>query len=168
MSFKQLDKKTSVAALAFAGLIVVAAPLMLTHLTKNSKNSISTKNSPKQTGSRSSQRKQRNDKNSSHRVKLSQTKYAPYSYKISDSSVDQEEKRALAGFQVSKTTDNGDRVIQLNAQRKEYHDQKYRLKDGEQLYFIETSMGDDSHGHEYAMEDDTAVVVDSNGYIVRS
>lgn len=105
---------------------------------------------------------------SQKKVKLSNTKYAPYAYKISDDSVSQEEKKALAGFKVSKSSSGGVTTIHLDTTKQEYSNQTYHLKNKEELYFIETSMGDDSGGHEYAMEDDQGVVVDSNGYIIRT
>lgn len=144
--------KNSISIIAAVGLLIIATPLILTH-SNNSK----TNNLP-----------QKDNKQQKKRVKLSETQYAPYAYKISDSSVDQEEERALAGFSVSRTQKDNYTLVKLDAKRQEYKDQAYKLKDGERAYFIETSMGDDSNGREYELEDDTAVVVDADGYIVRS
>lgn len=150
-------KNTAIAALVIVvAAVAVANPL---HLVDDE----STQNLKQ-----NSQKKSQNSGGGQKKVKLSNTRYAPYAYKISDDSVSQEERRALAGFKVSKSSSGGVTTIQLDTTKQEYSNQTYKLKNGEQLYFIETSLGDDSRGKEYAMEDDTGVVVDSNGYIVRS
>lgn len=151
MDSEYFNKKYA-AIIAALGMLVIATPLVLMHSNSSQSNIKSSKNKDQQ----------------KKRVKLSETRYAPYTYKISDKSVDREEKKALAGFKVSRTQKSNYTVVKLDAKRQEYKDQTYKLKEGEQLYFIETSMGDDSNGHEYEMEDDTAVVVDANGYIVRN
>ena len=48
----------------------------------------------------------------------------------------------------------------------EYKDQVYTVKTGEKLYFIEKFLQDDQNGEEKNIKDDTAVLVDTEGYVV--
>lgn len=100
-------------------------------------------------------------------IKLSDESYANKAYLISSDTLSAQAQRAIAGFQIQKqVTSDGGTDIMLKALQPEYQDQKYHLKPGDQLYFIEMSMGDDNGGQEYNLGDDNAVVVDSKGYIV--
>ncbi|MFB6175180.1 MAG: hypothetical protein ABEJ87_04345 [Candidatus Nanohalobium sp.] len=159
MDFQRLDRsKASIgilAVVAIAAVVVIGPGLIGDDSVNNLKD---------KTAKSSHQSNQKGHK----KVKLSNTRYARYAFKISGNSLSTNAKRALAGFNVKKSTSNGITTIHLNTDRSEYSDQTYKLKNGEQLYFIETSMGDDSGGNEYSIGDDTGVVVDSNGYIVRS
>ncbi|MFB6145794.1 MAG: hypothetical protein ABEJ99_04810 [Candidatus Nanohaloarchaea archaeon] len=159
----KFDKQTGIIiAVVVVGLAFAAFNPFSHGSTVNAKPSTSKQQS---TGSQQSGQQHQS---SSKKVKLENTRYAPYSYKISGDSLSSSAKRALAGFTVSRSTSNGVKTVKLNAKKPEYQDQTYHLKNGEQLYFIETSYGDDSASQEYAMSDDTAVVVDSDGYVVRS
>lgn len=100
-------------------------------------------------------------------IKLSDEPYASRAYLISSDTLSAQSKIAIAGFEIQKQkASDGGMDITLKAVNPEYHDQQYHLRTGDQLYFIETSFGDDSGNQEYNLGDDSAVVVDANGYIV--
>lgn len=103
------------------------------------------------------------------RIRLADTRYMQYASLISDNATSQREQEALAGFQVTRQQQaDGSLLVTLKALNPEYQDQAYTVQPGQQLYFIETSMGDDrGTTGEYNLGDDTAVLVDSDGYIVR-
>lgn len=88
-------------------------------------------------------------------------------YLISTSTYDDNTKKALAGFSVTKNNlPDGSTQITLKAENPEYQTQTYTVKPGEKLYFIENSMSDDTNNTEKFIGDDHAVLVDANGYIV--
>jgi hypothetical protein len=90
-----------------------------------------------------------------------------YSYLISTPTYDAKTQQALSGFKVTKNTlSDGSIQITLNAQNPEYKTQTYTVKTGEKLYFIEKFLGDDNGTEDKNLKDDTAVLVDANGYIV--
>ena len=101
-------------------------------------------------------------------TKLSDEPYANYAYEVDPNNLSAQAKQALAGFTVSsKALDAGDTQITLAATgNPEYHTQVYTLKPGQKLYFIEKSWGDDGGDKDFSYGDDTAVVVDQNGYVV--
>jgi hypothetical protein len=102
------------------------------------------------------------------KVKLSDTKYWNYAHLVSGDSLDSSAQTALAGFSIDKKAlADGTTQIALNAMDPAYKSHTYFLKVGQQLYFIETSMGDDTKTAEFNLGDDTAVIVDSEGYMVK-
>jgi hypothetical protein len=100
--------------------------------------------------------------------KFSDSKYYKNSYLISGETLSTQAQTALSGFSYSKTVNaDGSITITLKAFNPEYKDQSYTLKAGQQLYFIENSFGDDSPPNgENSLQDDHAVLVDSNGNII--
>lgn len=103
-------------------------------------------------------------------VKFADQEYAKVAYLVSgDAPLSADAKTALAGFVMTKKTlADGTTEISLKAQKPEYHDQKYVLKTGEQLYFIDKFLQDDKNGAEANIGDDTGVVVDSLGNVVQA
>lgn len=92
-----------------------------------------------------------------------------YAYLISGPTLSAQAETAITGFDLSKTTQtDGTTVYELKAKKSGYFDQKYTVKSGQSLYFIESSMGDDNGDVDERLSDDTAVVVDANGYVVNS
>jgi hypothetical protein len=92
---------------------------------------------------------------------------AQNAYLISTSTYDASTTRALSGFTVTKKAlPDGSTQITLNSQNAEYQTQVYTIKPGEKLYFIEKFLADDSASGDRNIKDDSAVVVDKNGYIV--
>ena len=100
-------------------------------------------------------------------VKLSDSQYAANSYLISGDTLDDAAQQAMSGFSMQKTANaDGTTTISLSSTNPEYKNQTYTLQPGQQLYFIERALGDDSNNQEGAIGDDNAVVVDSQGYII--
>lgn len=89
-------------------------------------------------------------------------------YLISGPTIDANTKTALTGFNMTKKVlADGSTEITLNSTNPEYKNQIYTVKPGQKLYFIETVLGDDSNNEDRNLGDDTAVLVDANGYIVQ-
>jgi hypothetical protein len=102
------------------------------------------------------------------KVKLADTSYWPYAHLISGATLDSSAQAAMSGFSLAKNVlSDGSTQIVLKSTNQGYTDQTYTLKQGEQLYFIERTMGDDQQNQEFNLGDDTAVVVDANGYVVQ-
>ena len=95
--------------------------------------------------------------------------YFQYAYLISTPDLNAQTKNALAGFKLG-TTQNTDGTVTytLTTTKSGYFNQTYTVKPGEKLYFIERSLGDDdvTNDSDYALGDDTAIIVDANGYII--
>jgi cell division protein YceG involved in septum cleavage len=94
---------------------------------------------------------------------------AANAYLISSGTFDATTKKALSGFSVQTSTNpDGSMQIVLKAQNPEYHTQVYTVQPGEQLYFIEKILTDDvAADTDKYPNDDSAVLVDPNGYIVQ-
>lgn len=100
-------------------------------------------------------------------VKLSDSQYANYAYLISTDPLSADAQQAITGFNIQKTSNpDGSTTYNLVAVNPEYQNQTYTIQQGQSLYFIERSLGDDSNGADNFPGDDMALVVDSNGYIV--
>lgn len=92
---------------------------------------------------------------------------AQNAYLIFTSTYDASTTKALSGFSVTKKAlSDGSMQITLNSQNAEYQTQVYTIKPGEKLYFIEKFLADDSTTGDRNIKDDSAVIVDENGYIV--
>ena len=101
-------------------------------------------------------------------TKLADSPMADKSYLISTASLSADAQKALTGFSVtSSSSADGSVTYMLKATNPEYQDQSYTLKPGEQLYFVEVSLGDDSGDTDSNLRDDRAIVVDSTGTIIR-
>jgi hypothetical protein len=102
------------------------------------------------------------------KVLFSTSQYAANSYLISGETLDSAAQTATSGFNIQKSTlPDGSLQINLTSTNPEYHDQTYTLTAGQKLYFIEAFLGDDSDNREANLGDDTAIVVDADGYIVQ-
>ena len=105
----------------------------------------------------------------SGRQKLSDSSFAAVSYKIYPGTMSSQAKQAMTGFAMqTKTASDGSALVTLVANKSGYRTQTYTVKTGQSLYFIERMPRDDSLGQDtdHLFGDDTAVVVDANGYIV--
>lgn len=101
--------------------------------------------------------------------KFTDQSYYNKSYLISEDTLNEDAQKAISGFKLDKQSLlDGTKQITLKALNPEYHDQAYTLKTGEQLYFIEKFMGDEpTIEDEKNLKDDTAVVVDSQGFVTQ-
>jgi hypothetical protein len=122
-------------------------------------------NNPSTTGTTSTSGTNQNQ--NSGKTKFSDSAYASSSYLISGDTLDSGAKMATAGFNIQKTTlPDGSLQISLTSTNPEYKNQTYTLTAGQKLYFIETNPGDDSGTKELNLRDDSAIIVDADGYIV--
>ena len=100
--------------------------------------------------------------------KLTDQPYAKFAYLVSGDTLSPEAQTALAGFTVQKQpTSDGGMDITLKSIQAGGQDLQYHIQSGQQLYFVETSMGDDQGNQEYGMYDDKGVITDANGNIVQ-
>jgi hypothetical protein len=100
-------------------------------------------------------------------VLFSSSPLSQNAFLISTTPYDAKTKTALIGFTVTKKTQtDGSVLYTLNSTNPNYQTQTYTVKSGEKLYFIEGMPGDDNGTTDRTVADDTAVVVDANGYIV--
>ncbi len=146
-------KKNSVWAIIV--LIVVVIVIILLISSGNKQNSINTNSETPISQNNNSQ------------VLFASSSLAQNAYLISTPTYDANTQTALAGFNVVKNPQaDGSTQITLNATNPDYQTQTYTVKPGEKLYFIEGNLGDDSGNTDKTMGDDTAVLVDANGYII--
>ena len=102
------------------------------------------------------------------RIKLMDTRYAKYSYLISNETLTNDAERALDGFRRNRTRVNASTVrITLIPEEPQYQRYSVLVRDDQKLYFIETSFGDDAPHRETQLDDDAPVKVDSDGYLVQ-
>ncbi len=105
--------------------------------------------------------------NQNGQVKFSTSPYAQFAYLISGSALSPETQNALIGYELIKTKlSNGNAQITLRSTSFPAPDQVYTLSPGESLYFVDYVLGDDAQPRDYSPNDDKAIVVDQNGYIV--
>jgi hypothetical protein len=102
------------------------------------------------------------------KVKFLDTPDGKNAHLISGDQLDPVTVSALAGFNLQKNLmPDGSVQIILTAIKPGYFNQSYNLKPGEKLYFIEKFMADDSGDSDFNLKDDTAVVVDAQGYVLQ-
>ncbi len=91
-----------------------------------------------------------------------------HAYQIFPGQLSSDAQTALAGFDMkTENLGNNSYRITLVAKAHDYKDQSVVISDGQKLYFVETSWGDDEANQDYAYRDDYTVVVDTNGYILK-
>jgi len=103
-------------------------------------------------------------------VKFVDQPYYKQAYLISGDALDAEAKSALSGFDLTKTAQpDGSTLFTLKAVKPGYTDQRYSLKPGQKLYFIEYFLQDDDpvKNEDRNMKDDLGVVVDADGNVVQ-
>ena len=91
-------------------------------------------------------------------------------FKIFPGELSADAKNALVGFDLkTKDLGNGATEVTLVAKKQEYTTQTLTVKQGESVYFIEKFGLDDNKGEDTDknLKDDTAFVVDVNGYLVK-
>lgn len=94
------------------------------------------------------------------------SQYAPYAYLISQPPLSQQTNAALAGFKVSSIQlTNGSTRMTLSVNGTN-DNQTVTIGSGYKMYFIETTFGDDTFGHESSLGDDGYIVVNPAGYVV--
>lgn len=108
-----------------------------------------------------------NATNSNTGTKLSASPYASYAYLIYPGQPSASAQKAMTGVKLEATNNSdGTTTVRLIAISPMYQNQTYTLHQGDSLYFLERSLVDDSDGTEHFTADDTALVVNSQGYII--
>ena len=99
---------------------------------------------------------------------LSAQPYASKAYQVFPGPLSAAATRALDGFTLTtKDLGSSSTQVTLTAKKADYKTQVFTVSAGQKLYFIETSLGDDEASQDYDYDDDYAIVVDANGYILK-
>jgi len=101
-------------------------------------------------------------------IRFADWPYQRYAFQVYPGTIGPEAEKALAGFDLS-VQDQGDKVLLVfKALTSRYKDASVSVDKGNTAYFIETSMRDDPNSQENNLNDDGVIVVDPQGYIIRS
>lgn len=105
----------------------------------------------------------------SAREKFEGSRYWPFAVQIAPGPLSAAAQKALTGFNyASSTLPDGSIDVTLTAKEQNYQSQHYTVTRGQTLYFVESFAADDASGtHDASLRDDTAILVDQNGYIIR-
>ncbi len=76
-------------------------------------------------------------------------------------------KQAMTGYDMqTKDMGNGTTAVTLTPSGQPGQAKTYQVKTAQSLYFVEKRSGDDQAGSDNNLEDDNAIVVDSQGFVV--
>ncbi len=98
---------------------------------------------------------------------LSSTQYAPYAFQVYPGPVSQQARVAMAGFSVSVHSSGASETVSISAAGSTGTAQQSSYPAGDRVYFVETSLGDDSNAADYNGGDDGIIVTSSDGRIVQ-
>ena len=93
-----------------------------------------------------------------------------YAYQIFPGTMSAQAKTAMNGFSMKTTSmPDGSTQVSFSSTNPNYKNQSYVVKKGYSLYFIERTTADDNTAQDTdrLYLDDTAVIVDPNGYIAQ-
>ena len=100
-------------------------------------------------------------------IKFATSPYAKISYLVSGNTLSPQAQRVLAGYQFGKTKlADGDTQITLHSTSTFAKPQVYTLTHGEKFYLVDSTLGDDSLERDYNPNNDKAIIVNQNGYVV--
>lgn len=103
----------------------------------------------------------------SSQVKFSDTSESANAVQIFPSPLSDQAKQAMNGYQMqTKDMGDGSTLVTLIPVGQSDGSLQYTLQKGQTLYFIEKYSADDKSSADYNLEDDRAVIVDSQGYVV--
>ncbi|MDA8270787.1 MAG: hypothetical protein M0Z39_05200 [Actinomycetota bacterium] len=97
---------------------------------------------------------------------LSSTQYASVSYRIYPGPESAQAKAATAGFGISVKLSGNSEIVSVSVPGSSSTPQTSTFQKGDSIYFIETSLGDDSGNSDYSGGDDGIIVTNSQGRIV--
>ncbi len=101
-------------------------------------------------------------------VRFDDWQYKRYAFQVYPGPVNDDAKKALAGFDL-KVQDAGDNVtLLLKALSSRYRDSQVTVSKQDTAYFIETTMRDDPNDQENNLRDDGIIEVNPQGYILQS
>ncbi|MCL5429892.1 MAG: hypothetical protein M1504_00250 [Candidatus Marsarchaeota archaeon] len=112
---------------------------------------------------------QQQSQQQSNATLFSSTQYYQYSYLISSPTLSGAAKSAVTGFNVTRSVlSNGSTEVQFMQYGTNNSAGAYIVPNGDSLYYIDGSFGDDSPPTgEYSMGDDGIVLINSSGYVVK-
>jgi hypothetical protein len=94
--------------------------------------------------------------------------YYGYSYLISPGNLSRQSKLALDGYSMAVNPNvNGSQNVTLSVLGTSISG-TLTMSQGEKLYIVETSFGDDAPSYDSSLGDDGFVLVDANGYVVNT
>jgi hypothetical protein len=97
---------------------------------------------------------------------LSSTQYAPYAFEIYPGAPSAQARLATTGFHINVTSGTTKITVHVTVSGSSAaQNTSYAL--GDRVYFVETTLGDDSGDSDYNLGDDGIVVTDPNGRIVQ-
>ncbi|NNN18442.1 MAG: hypothetical protein HKL84_01170 [Acidimicrobiaceae bacterium] len=97
---------------------------------------------------------------------LSSTQYASVSYRIYPGPESSQAKTATAGFNISVKLSGSNEIVSVSVPGSSSAPQTSTFPKGDSVYFVETSLGDDSGTSDYNAGDDGIIVTNSQGRIV--
>ncbi|HLI15976.1 MAG TPA: hypothetical protein VKV23_08005 [Acidimicrobiales bacterium] len=97
---------------------------------------------------------------------LSSTPYAPYAYRVYPGPLSERTKLAIAGFTFRVRVSGGRELLSVGAPSFGQAPRTTPLALGDRVYFIETTLGDDSNDADYSAGDDGVVVTDAAGHLL--
>lgn len=98
---------------------------------------------------------------------LSSTQYANYAFQVYPGPESSRAKTATAGFSIKVTPGSGTFSVSVSAAGTTRAPQTTSYPTGDKVYFVETTLGDDSNDADYNYGDDGIVVTDATGRIVQ-
>lgn len=102
-------------------------------------------------------------------VRFDGWKYKQYAFQVFPGPVSTDAKTALAGFDFSiQDQTDGTVLLNLKALSSRYRDASFTVDKKNTAYFVETSMRDDPNDAENNLNDDGLIVVNPDGYILKS
>ncbi len=97
---------------------------------------------------------------------LSSTQYASVAYQVYPGPESAQTKTATAGFNISVKVSGNNEIVSVSVPGSSSAPQTSTFQKGDSVYFVETSLGDDSGSSDYSMGDDGIIVTNSQGRII--
>ncbi len=97
---------------------------------------------------------------------LSSTQYASVAYKVYPGPESAQAKAATAGFNISVKLSGNTEVLSVSLVGASASPQSSTFQKGDSVYFIETTLGDDSGNRDYSGGGDGIIVTNAQGRIV--
>lgn len=98
---------------------------------------------------------------------LASAQYANYAYQVYPGPLSSQAKTATTGFTVKVTPSSGTIHVSVSAVGTSSAPQTSSYPTGDKVYFVETTLGDDSSDTDYNFGDDGVVVTNAKGRIVK-
>ncbi len=97
---------------------------------------------------------------------LSSTQYASVAYRVYPGPESAQTKLATSGFNISVKLSGNNELVSVSVAGSSAAPQTSTFQKGDSVYFIETTLGDDSGNRDYSGGDDGLIVTNSQGRIV--